>query len=126
MMIEGADRFGLAQLHQLRGRVGRGAKESFCLLFAEANQGRAVQRLKAMEKTFLGVKLAELDLKLRGPGEIYGTKQHGFPDLRVASYTDLDLIKKSRQAADTIINQLSQHSPLKRKLREKEAKIEPN
>jgi ATP-dependent DNA helicase RecG len=126
MMIEGADRFGLAQLHQLRGRVGRGTKESFCLLFTEVNQGRAVQRLKAMEKTFLGMKLAELDLKLRGPGEIYGTKQHGFPDLRVASFTDLNLIKKSRCSAEKIVSQLRQYPLIREKLEKQAALIEPN
>ncbi len=126
MMIEGADRFGLAQLHQLRGRVGRGTKESFCLMFTEVNQGRAIQRLRAMEKTFLGMKLAELDLKLRGPGEIYGTKQHGFPDLRVASFTDLNLIKKSRLAASGVIDHLSQLPFLKKKIEKQEELIEPN
>jgi len=127
MMIEGADRFGLAQLHQLRGRVGRGAKESFCLLFTAMTEGKTIQRLKAMEKTYLGMELAELDLKLRGPGEIYGTKQHGFPDLRVASFTDLNLIKKSRLAAEKIIVQINKHTLIKRKLEEIMSKIiEPN
>ncbi len=127
MMIEAADRFGLAQLHQLRGRVGRGAKGSFCLLFTEMTEGKAIRRLKAMEKTYLGMELAELDLKLRGPGEIYGTRQHGFPDLRVASFTDLNLIRKSRQAAEEVINRLPQLSILKEKLEEQDRRIvEPN
>lgn len=127
MMVEAADRFGLAQLHQLRGRVGRGRKDSFCLLFTEVSEGKAIQRLKALERTYLGMELAELDLKLRGPGEIYGTKQHGFPDLRVASFTDLQLIQKSRQAAEEVINSLPQHPLLAKKLKEQEIKtLEPN
>jgi ATP-dependent DNA helicase RecG len=126
MMIEAADRFGLAQLHQLRGRVGRSAKESYCLLFTELSRGKAIQRLKAMEKIYLGMELAELDLKLRGPGEIYGTKQHGFPDLRVASYTDLNLIRKTRQAAEEVADQLGQYSLLSKKLKAQEAMVEPN
>ncbi|MFH0863737.1 MAG: ATP-dependent DNA helicase RecG, partial [Candidatus Gottesmanbacteria bacterium] len=84
MMVEGADRFGLAQLHQLRGRVGRANLPSYCLLFSEAKS----HNLKAMEKINIGAKLAELDLKIRGPGEIYGTKQHGIPDLKAASLSD--------------------------------------
>ncbi len=127
MMIEGAERFGLAQLHQLRGRVGRGQKKSFCLLFTEITKGKAFQRLKAMERVYLGMDLAELDLKLRGPGEIYGTRQHGFPDLRVASFTDLDLIQKSRQVAEELITKLSQSPLLKKALRDyKEKSVEPN
>jgi ATP-dependent DNA helicase RecG len=127
MMVEAADRFGLAQLHQLRGRVGRGRKDSFCLLFTDLFEGKAIQRLKALERTYLGMELAELDLKLRGPGEIYGTKQHGFPDLRVASFTDLQLIQKSRQAAEEFISHLSEYPLLKKKLKDLESKIiEPN
>ncbi|MFZ5366319.1 MAG: ATP-dependent DNA helicase RecG [Patescibacteria group bacterium] len=127
MMIEAADRFGLAQLHQLRGRVGRSVKQSFCLLFTEVTEGRAIQRLKAMEKMYIGAELAELDLKLRGPGEIYGTAQHGFPDLRVASFTDLGLIKQTRQAAESVIDKLNQFPALQEKLKRFTLKpIEPN
>lgn len=103
MMIEGAERFGLAQLHQLRGRVGRGALASFCLLFTESASQKAFKRLKAMEKLHIGANLAELDLKLRGPGEIYGTKQHGFLNLKVASMTDFALIEKTRTAATSLV-----------------------
>ncbi|MBI4999441.1 ATP-dependent DNA helicase RecG [Candidatus Gottesmanbacteria bacterium] len=113
MMIEGAERFGLAQLHQLRGRVGRGVIQSYCLLFSESEN---VRRLKAMEKMYVGAQLAELDLKIRGPGEIYGTAQHGIPDLRVASLTDLALIEKTREAAQQVIGQLEQFPLLKQKL----------
>jgi len=116
MMIEDADRFGLAQLHQLRGRVGRGEKQSFCLLFTELNGGKAIERLRAMEKMCVGAELAELDLKIRGPGEIYGTAQHGFPRLKIASFSDLELIKKTRQAARGVIGSLSKFPLLRQEL----------
>jgi len=116
MMIEDADRFGLAQLHQLRGRVGRGEKQSFCLLFTELNGGKAIERLRAMEKMCVGAELAELDLKIRGPGEIYGTAQHGFPRLKIASFTDLELIQKTRQAANGLIGSLSKFPLLRQEL----------
>ena len=92
MVVESAQRFGLAQLHQLRGRVGRGEKKSHCLLFANTTSS-SLERLRAMERIDQGAKLAEIDLKLRGPGDIYGLKQHGFPRLRAASILDLVLIK---------------------------------
>lgn len=103
MFIEGAERFGLAQLHQLRGRVGRGEKQSYCLLFTEAQSPQAVRRLKALESLHSGAELAELDLKLRGPGEVYGTTQHGLPKLKLASFSDFVLIEKTHLAAQTII-----------------------
>lgn len=103
MMIEGADRFGLAQLHQLRGRVGRSTLESYCLLFTESQSAESIKRLKFLETNNIGMELAEIDLKIRGPGEIYGTKQHGFPDLKVASFTDLNLIERTRNAAISLI-----------------------
>jgi len=98
MVIETAERFGLAQLHQLRGRVGRGDKKSYCLLFSKTKN----KRLVSMIKTHSGFELAELDLKLRGPGEIFGTIQSGFKELKIASWTDTDLIKKTREAAEII------------------------
>lgn len=98
MLIEGAERFGLAQIHQLRGRVGRGAHQSYCFLML-SNSKAPSQRLRALENTTDGFKLAELDLQLRGPGAIYGTTQHGALDLRVAKLTDTKLIATARNAA---------------------------
>jgi len=103
MLIEASERFGLAALHQLRGRVGRGHKQSYCLLFTNFHSGRAYMRLKAMEVTYSGFELSELDLKLRGPGEIFGTAQSGFPELKIADWSNYDLIKAAKEAAVTII-----------------------
>ncbi|MCX6079316.1 MAG: ATP-dependent DNA helicase RecG [Chloroflexi bacterium] len=97
MLIEGANRFGLAQLHQLRGRVGRGGGESFCLLIPDQADGAENERLQAMTETNDGFKLAELDLKQRGPGEFLGTRQSGnATTLKMASLTDVTLIEKAR------------------------------
>lgn len=102
MLIEGADRFGLAQLHQFRGRVGRGAHQSYCFLVpTEDASGRA--RLAALEKTDDGFALAETDMKLRGPGEFFGIKQSGLPDLTMLALANVDLIKKARTAARAIL-----------------------
>lgn len=98
MIIEGADRFGLAQLHQLRGRVGRGEHEAYCYLVATEN-GTMNKRLQLIEQERDGFKLADYDLELRGPGAIYGTMQHGALDLRVAKITDTKLIAEARAAA---------------------------
>jgi len=103
MIIETANRFGLAQLHQLRGRIGRGNKQAYCFLFAQKIGKKAKKRLVAMENITNGLKLAEIDLKIRGPGEIYGTKQHGYLELKIASYNDIEMIKKTRQAAAKIL-----------------------
>lgn len=102
MLIEAAERFGLAQLHQLRGRVGRSDKKSYCLLFSNFRAGNAYRRLKAMETMHSGFELAELDLKMRGPGEIFGTAQSGFPELKAASWSNYELIKKTKDFAETI------------------------
>lgn len=103
MVIEAAERFGLAQLHQLRGRVGRGKKKSYCLLFSNYHSGTAYTRLKAMEKSHSGFELAELDLSMRGPGEIFGTAQSGFPELKIASWNNYKLIKDTKDLAEEII-----------------------
>lgn len=102
MLIEGADRFGLAQIHQLRGRVGRGGHQGYCYLMM-SDSSAPPQRLKALERSNDGFKLAELDLELRGPGAIYGTMQHGQLDLRVAKLTDIQLIARARTAAQKYI-----------------------
>ncbi len=103
MLIEAADRFGLAQIHQLRGRVGRGGHKGYCYLMMSDSKAPP-ERLKALERTNDGFKLAELDLELRGPGAIYGTLQHGELDLRVAKLTDTHLIAAARQAAQMFID----------------------
>lgn len=100
MLIEGANRFGLAQLHQLRGRVGRGGGESFCLLIPDKPDSAENDRLRAMTETNDGFKLAELDLQQRGPGEFLGTSQSGYvTSLKMASLTDVTLIEKARKHA---------------------------
>jgi ATP-dependent DNA helicase RecG len=105
MVVEGAERFGLAQIHQLRGRVGRSDKPSFCLLFPTKNSLSSSKRLKALESTASGLSLAELDLKSRGPGELYGTLQHGYSGLKFASLLDLKLIAKTRNYAQSMLSQ---------------------
>lgn len=102
MLIEGADRFGLAQLHQFRGRVGRGGHQSYCVLLAEKSGSTSDERLKVIEATQDGFKLAEADLQLRGPGEFFGTRQSGLPDLKVAQLTDVKLLEQARHAAQAI------------------------
>ena len=103
MLIEDADRFGLAQIHQLRGRVGRSEHQGFCFLMM-SNSTSPSQRLRALEQTDNGFRLAELDLEIRGPGAIYGTFQHGALDLRIAKLTDTKLIASARQAAQEFID----------------------
>ena len=103
MLIEGADRFGLAQLHQLRGRVGRGSVASTCLLIPTHEDAAENDRLQAMSTTNDGFELADLDLKLRGPGEFLGTRQAGFASsLKMASITDVALIEKAREQAKSL------------------------
>ncbi len=103
MMIEGADRFGLAQLHQFRGRIGRGPDQSYCFLFTDSTARKTHQRLKAVLATADGFALAEKDLQIRGPGDFIGTRQWGLPDLALAYLNDLELIKKTRLAAQQVL-----------------------
>jgi ATP-dependent DNA helicase RecG len=99
MLVESADRFGLSQLHQFRGRVGRGKEQSYCMLLAENPSEVGRERLGIIENTQDGFKLAEEDLKLRGPGEFFGTRQSGLPDLRMARLSDVALLETARREA---------------------------
>lgn len=104
MMIEGADRFGLASLYQFRGRVGRSEYQSYCLLLTDSSSGLVNKRLKAIESAQNGFELAERDLEMRGPGDFAGVRQSGLPDLAMASLTDLKLIEETKEAAKTILS----------------------
>ena len=104
IMIEGADRFGLTQLHQFRGRVRRSELQSTCLLLFDDPSPEGEERLRIMESTSDGFKLAEEDLRLRGPGEYFGTRQSGLPDLRVAKLTDVQLIELAKTEATRILD----------------------
>ncbi len=103
MIIEGAERFGLAQLHQLRGRVGRSDKRSYCFLFSEKEDLGILRRLRFFAKINNGNKLAEHDLKNRGAGNIFGTEQHGFVNFKIASLTDYELINKTKKAVEYFV-----------------------
>jgi ATP-dependent DNA helicase RecG len=106
MVIEGADRFGLAQLHQLRGRIGRSEAKSYCLLFAETENETATSRLEIMTRSNDGFEIAEHDLRLRGPGEMFSTRQHGLPDLKIANIMDdFDLLIMARRNAFDLVSQ---------------------
>lgn len=102
IFIETAERFGLASLHQLRGRVGRGEKQGYCVLMS-SNEISVNQRLKHMEKIHSGHKLSEIDLQLRGPGNIYGVEQSGILNLKVADYSDLELLKNAKQDVEELL-----------------------
>jgi ATP-dependent DNA helicase RecG len=127
ILIEASERFGLSQLHQLRGRVGRRDKQAYCLLFTESGSPQTRERLKSLEKTNIGAELAELDLRLRGPGEIFGTRQSGHRYLKIASFSDFELIKTTKKEAEKIIPQLNKYPVLKEKIEEKNiAEVSPD
>jgi len=105
MMIEGADHFGLAQLHQFRGRVGRSDCQSYCFLFSESNSQSSYERLSALEQSDNGFELAEKDLRFRGPGQVYGIQQSGIPDFKIANLSDYDIIKTAKQEAEQLIQE---------------------
>ena len=106
MMIENAERYGLSQLHQLRGRVGRGKEKSTCILVSDAQNEEAVTRLRAMCETSDGFQIADQDLKLRGPGDFFGQKQHGLPDLKIADMLhDISVLRQAQEVARTILGE---------------------
>jgi ATP-dependent DNA helicase RecG len=107
MVVEHAERFGLAQLHQLRGRVGRGNRESFCFLVTSRSAGEdSIRRLKVLESTSDGFKIAEADLAFRGPGEIFGTRQSGLGDFKVADLRrDYDILKLAREESQRLVRE---------------------
>jgi len=124
MVVENAERFGLSQLHQLRGRVGRGSHESFCVLVTASRNPDARARLKTLASTADGFKIAEEDLKLRGPGDFFGSRQHGLPQLKVADFSgDMRVLHQAQEAARALLERdrtLSQpeHAPLLERVRE--------
>jgi len=104
MVVENADRFGLSQLHQLRGRVGRGKDKSYCVLFEGGGGDRAIERLKVMCSTNDGFKIAEEDLRQRGPGDFFGSRQSGLPEMRIAGFaTDINILKMAQEAAEKVM-----------------------
>jgi len=102
IVIEAAERFGMASLHQLRGRVGRANQQGYCLLFSNANSMSSKERLEAFSKENDGLKLAELDLKNRGSGNLFGTTQHGFSELEFADWANLELIGKAQKSFEEL------------------------
>ena len=122
MLIENAERFGLAQLHQLRGRVGRGAEKSYCILVSDTKTRVAKERMKTMTESEDGFVISEKDLKLRGPGEFFGIRQHGLPELKIADLCrDLPILKEAQAAAAELLRkdrnlEQTEHQPLKARI----------
>ena len=106
MVVMHAERFGLAQLHQLRGRIGRSSEDAVCILVASPAKEEARRRLEVLEETSDGFRIAEEDLRLRGPGEVFGTRQHGLPELKVANLIeDFELLRLARRDAAEIVEE---------------------
>ena len=122
MVVENAERFGLSQLHQLRGRVGRGSAKSYCILFSDHPSGETRQRLQVMVKTNDGFKISEEDLRLRGPGDFFGQRQHGLPAMKVADLScDMRLLDEAQSAAKELLAEdpelrMPAHAPLRKKV----------
>lgn len=127
MVIENAERFGLSTLHQLRGRVGRGNKKSYCVLVSDAKGETARERLMTMKKYSNGFKIADTDLKLRGPGDFFGSRQHGLPELKIADMVeDMDTLQNAQECAKSILKNdfsLSNHPALKKQMNKMFEKI---
>ena len=103
MMVENADRFGLSTLHQLRGRVGRGRYKSYCILVSDNKGENTEQRLGVMCRTNNGFEIADMDLKLRGPGDFFGNRQHGLPQLDIADFSDTETLAQSQEASEALL-----------------------
>ena len=126
MVIEGAERFGLAQLHQFRGRVGRSKHQSFCFLFTDSSARKTHQRLKALIDSDNGFALSEKDLEIRGPGNLLGTRQWGIPDLAMSALKNIFLVEKTRKTAKEILENdpdLKKYPLLRKKLGEFQQRI---
>ena len=129
MIIENAERFGLAQLHQLRGRVGRGSHKSHCILIYSSKTNVCKERMEIMEETNDGFKISEKDLEIRGPGEFFGTRQHGIPELKVANiFKHIKILKLAQEESKFILKQdrnleKSEHILLKQEIVEKFSSI---
>jgi ATP-dependent DNA helicase RecG len=125
MILHHAERFGLAQLHQLRGRIGRGEHKSYCILLTDSKLPEALEKLAVLEKTNDGFEIAEADLELRGPGDVLGTAQSGLTDLRFADFiTDTQLIREARALADQVFHEDPDLSKKHQNLRELIAEAE--
>jgi len=117
MIIEGAERFGLSQLYQFRGRVGRSDKQSYCFLFTESESDKTKARLEAFISAKDSFDLAEKDLEMRGPGQAYGSAQSGFPEFKIADFFDLDAMRSAKECAEMLIGMNDdEHPELKKKI----------